>query len=105
MSNPKRPNITCPVCLVTRHPCRTGQVYCSRRCGAIDRVRRNKPAFAAARAKGQVTRHRNYAQRLAARLQGLTKGAIWRLAYARGYSTAWHRARRMTTRELTRLSA
>lgn len=79
----RRPEKRCPECLVLFRPCRRTQVCCSRNCGAQRRARRfpHHHQMLAANQRRRVL----YAQRLGARLKTLTRGAVWRLAYQRGY--------------------
>ena len=87
----QRPEKDCPVCGVRFRPNQGKQKTCSASCGAVQGFR---PAHVTALAKARAVKAERYKQRLAERLRGMTAGAIWRLAYTRGYNAAVARMRK-----------
>ena len=77
---------TCPVCGVSFVPNHSSQQACDRVCGSMHGARKRKTdTMAIARRE----RAKAYAQRLSERLASMSKSAIWRLAYTRGWQACW----------------
>lgn len=82
----------CPECLKDFRPYHQEQVCCDRFCAS----RRRNRMYPQDMHEAHAVNRAKYAKSLASRLRGLTAGAIWRLAYNRGFSAAWAQKRRGT---------